>query len=79
MSRFFSKNVREIGSQVPDFLHVWSHILGGIKSLFEGFDPAKVVYDSPVKTPKDIKDAIDLGLHMNLDNELEVTKDNVAL
>ena len=37
-----------------------------------GFDPAKVVFDSPVKTPKDIKEAIDLGLHMNLDNELEV-------
>ena len=25
-----------------------------------------------MKTPKDIKEAIDLGLHMNLDNELEV-------
>ena len=23
MSRFYSKNVRELGSQVPDFLHVW--------------------------------------------------------
>ena len=30
------------------------------------------MFDSPVKTPKDIKEAIDLGLHMNLDNELEV-------
>ena len=37
-----------------------------------GFEPAKVVFDSPVKTPQDIKEAIDLGLHMNLDNELEV-------
>ena len=25
-----------------------------------------------MKTPKDIKEAVDLGLHMNLDNELEV-------
>ena len=39
---------------------------------YAGFDPAKVVFDSPVKTPQDIKEAIDLGLHMNLDNELEV-------
>ena len=32
-----------------------------------------------MKTPKDIKEAIDLGLHMNLDNELEVTKDKVSM
>ena len=25
-----------------------------------------------MKTPKDIREAVDLGLHMNLDNELEV-------
>ena len=32
-----------------------------------------MVFDSPVKTPTDIKEAINLGLHMNLDNELEVS------
>jgi len=42
-------------------------------SISLGFEPAKVVFDSPVKTPKDIKEAIDLGLHMNLDNELEIS------
>jgi len=42
-------------------------------SIALGFDPAKVVFDSPVKTPKDIKEAVDLGLHMNLDNELEIS------
>ena len=30
------------------------------------------MYDSPVKTPVEIKEAIQLGLHMNLDNEREV-------
>ena len=30
-----------------------------------------------MKTPKDIKDAIDLGLHMNLDNELEVGSNDI--
>lgn len=48
-------------------------------SITLGFDPAKVVFDSPVKTPKDIKEAIDLGLHMNLDNELEVSIVNAYL
>jgi len=37
-----------------------------------GFEAAKVVYDSPVKTVKELKEAIDLGFHMNLDNELEI-------
>jgi len=41
-------------------------------SVSLGFEPSKVVFDSPVKTPKDIREAIDLGLHMNLDNEQEV-------
>ena len=27
MSGFYSKNIRELGSQVPDFLHVWHLIL----------------------------------------------------
>jgi len=42
-------------------------------SVALGFEPSKVVFDSPVKTPTDIKEAINLGLHMNLDNELEVS------
>jgi len=42
-------------------------------SINIGFAPQLVVFDSPVKTPKDIKDAIELGLHMNLDNELEIS------
>jgi len=39
-----------------------------------GFEPSKVVFDSPVKTSKDIKEAIELGLHMNLDNEQEISR-----
>ena len=27
MSRFFFSNVRELGSQVPDFLHVWKQLI----------------------------------------------------
>ena len=37
-----------------------------------GFSADKVVYDSPVKTPPEIREAIKLGLHMNLDNEKEI-------
>lgn len=40
-------------------------------ALSLGFEPSQVVYDSPVKTPKDIREAIDLGFYMNLDNEQE--------
>ena len=42
--------------------------------LISGFPPENVVFDSPVKTPTEVKEAIDLGLHMNLDNEKEVGK-----
>jgi len=41
-------------------------------SLSLGFPAGKVVYDSPVKTLKELKEAIDLGFHMNIDNELEI-------
>lgn len=43
-------------------------------ALSLGFEPSKVVFDSPVKTVKDIKEAIELGLHMNLDNEQEISR-----
>lgn len=45
-------------------------------ALSLGFAPDLVVFDSPVKTPKDIREAIELGLHMNLDNDLEITRVN---
>ena len=32
----------------------------------------KIIFDSPVKTIKELKEAIDLDFHMNLDNEREV-------
>ena len=32
----------------------------------------KIIFDSPVKTPLELKEAIDLDFHMNLDNEKEV-------
>jgi len=46
-----------------------------------GFAPEKVIYDSPVKTPLEVKEAIDLGFHMNLDNEREIgqVRDYLAL
>jgi len=37
-----------------------------------GFPSEKVVYDSPVKTEKELHNAINLGLHTNLDNEREI-------
>ena len=30
------------------------------------------MYDSPVKTPTELAEAVRLGLHMNLDNEREI-------
>merc|ERR1711936_348538 len=44
-----------------------------------GFDPHKVVYDSPVKTMKDLEYAIKAGVHINLDNTDEITKINALL
>ena len=41
--------------------------------------PKKVIFDSPVKTPLEVKEAIDLGFHMNLDNEREVCKLNYPI
>ena len=33
MSEFSSKNIRELGSRVPDFLHVWSRSLWDIRGV----------------------------------------------
>ena len=44
-----------------------------------GFDPAKIVYDSPVKTTFDLERAIRAGVHINLDNLDEVDKVNKIL
>ena len=36
-----------------------------------GFPPQNIIFDSPVKTPLELIEAIELGFHMNLDNERE--------
>jgi hypothetical protein len=41
-------------------------------SGLSGFEAGLVVYDSPVKTPTELIEAVKLGLHMNLDNEGEI-------
>jgi diaminopimelate decarboxylase len=38
-----------------------------------GFDPRLIVYDSPVNTPNELAEAVRLGLHMNLDNEQDIS------
>jgi len=45
-----------------------------LHSLDIGFPARKVVFDSPVKTVKELKTAISLGIHINLDNELEISQ-----
>ena len=40
-----------------------------------GFPPERIIFDSPVKTPTELIEAIQLGFHMNLDNEREVMDD----
>ena len=42
--------------------------------MSSGFPASRVVYDSPVKTMKELVSAIDLGLYINLDNEREVAQ-----
>jgi len=44
-----------------------------IHALSVGFEPQKVVFDSPCKTKADIKAAIEAGIIMNLDNEYEAS------
>lgn len=43
-------------------------------ALAIGFSPSKVVFDSPVKTSTDLKEAVHLQLHTNLDNENEINR-----
>jgi len=45
-----------------------------------GMPSRKIIFDSPVKTLLELKDAIDLDFHMNLDNEREIgqVKDYLA-
>ena len=43
-----------------------------LRDFVQGFPADKVVYDSPVKTVTELKKAINMGLHINLDNEMEI-------
>ena len=45
-------------------------------SLTLGFEPAKVIYDSPCKTYDELKEMIQAGVYINLDNEDEIDKVN---
>ena len=61
------------GKTLPESWYITNIICFANNNLkYEGFAPEKVIYDSPVKTPLEVKEAIDLGFHMNLDNEREV-------
>ncbi len=41
-------------------------------ALKAGFPPGRIVFDSPVKTPADIRYATGLGIHLNIDNLSEL-------
>jgi len=43
-----------------------------IHAIKIGFPAGRVVYDSPVKTETELRAAVDMGLHTNLDNEQEI-------
>ena len=45
-----------------------------VVSLFLGFPASQIVYDSPVKTIKELETAINNGFYINLDNEQEVSQ-----
>lgn len=38
------------------------------QSLNTGADPSKIVFDSPVKTRRELQKAIEIGTHVNFDN-----------
>ena len=44
------------------------------KQYFIGFPANQIVYDSPVKTIKELETAINNGFYINLDNEQEVSQ-----
>ena len=49
--------------------------MGEVKHAIElGFDPAKIIYDSPVKTKTNLEIAIKQGIYFNLDNVDEILK-----
>ena len=43
-----------------------------IHSIDLGFDPNKIIFNGPVKTKLDLKQAMDFNVHINLDNEMEM-------
>lgn len=46
-------------------------------SLSLGFEPRKVVFDSPCKTLSELREMIVAGVYVNLDNEEEIRKANI--
>jgi len=48
-------------------------------ALKNGFEPCKIVYDSPVKTLNEIEFALKTGIHLNIDNLSELERVNNLL
>ncbi|WP_017614951.1 type III PLP-dependent enzyme domain-containing protein [Nocardiopsis salina] len=43
-------------------------------ALEAGFDPADIVFDSPAKTPAELRHALELGANLNIDNAQELAR-----
>ncbi len=48
-------------------------------ALNAGYDPSRIVYDSPVKTLKELEFALASGVHINIDNLDELERVNLLL
>ncbi|GGV05097.1 diaminopimelate decarboxylase [Kitasatospora herbaricolor] len=44
------------------------------QALAAGFDPARIVFDSPAKTRRELRQALDLGAAVNIDNWQELAR-----
>ncbi|MBE3000734.1 diaminopimelate decarboxylase [Nocardiopsis sp. HNM0947] len=43
-------------------------------ALEAGFDPSRIVFDSPAKTPTELRHALELGANLNIDNVQELDR-----
>ncbi|CAH0492632.1 unnamed protein product [Peronospora farinosa] len=64
------------GAQVKNFGAECASVAEAKHALSLGFEPRKIVYDSPCKTLGELREMLLAGVYINLDNEEEICKVN---
>jgi diaminopimelate decarboxylase len=68
-------NVLGFTREISPAVGVEAASIGEVRlALHAGYEPARIVYDSPVKTHAELEEALRFGVHLNVDNFSELSR-----